>query len=182
MTRSFIIVLQVFFAVYCIGISGMCSVYASESSQEYQLKAGFLVNFVRFITWPEKTFTSPEADIVVCVAGENPFGKALDGVHQKKIGNRHLRVVYAPSLQSIPPCHLLYVAQSETKNIVALSKRIESQPLVAVSDIEGFAKAGGGIEFITRNNRLAFIINYTAIKKHDVQLRASLLELAASVY
>ena len=182
MTRSFIIIIQVFFAVYWIGLSCICSAYAAESSKEYQLKAGFLVNFVRFISWPDNAFASPEADIVFCVVGDNPFGNALDGVHLKKIGNRHLQVVYVPTLQSVPPCHLLYVAQSEKKDLVHLSKHIASQPLVAVSDIEGFAEAGGGIEFITQNNRLAFIINYTAIKKHDVQLRASLLELAASVF
>lgn len=51
-----------------------------------------------------------------------------------------------------------------------------------MSDIKGFAKAGGGIEFLTKNNRLTFIINYTAIRKNDVELRASLLELAAGVY
>lgn len=115
MTRSVIILFQGLIGAYLLAISGVCLSYAAEPSQAYQLKAGFLVNFARFITWPEKSFASPEADIVFCVVGENPFGKALDGVHQKKIGNRYLRVVYAPSFGSIPPCHLLYVAQSETK-------------------------------------------------------------------
>lgn len=161
---------------------GVCPTFAADSSQEYQLKAGFLVNFIRFMTWPDKAFATSDADIVLCVVGINPFGGALSGVNQKKIGQRKIRVVYAQSLESVPLCHLLYISQSMEKKLDALHARLADQSLVSVSDISGFAKFGGGIEFISKKNRLSFIINYSALKKRNIQVRASLLELAVSVY
>lgn len=156
--------------------------FAADSSQEYQLKAGFRVNFIRFMTWPDKAFATPEADIVFCVVGQDPFGSALNGVNKKKIGVRKVRIVYAESFESVPLCHLLFISQSMEKRLDVLHARLADQSLVSVSDISGFAESGGGIEFINKNNRLSFIINYSALKKRNIQVRASLLELAISVY
>ena len=55
---------------------------------EYQIKAGFLFNFTRFVTWPEKTFATAASPIVICVVGDTPItdplieaaaGKVVDG-------------------------------------------------------------------------------------------------------
>lgn len=154
---------------------------SSDAEREYQLKAGFLVNFARFIAWPENAFASPDADIIICVMGENPFGNALEGARRKKIRSRGIQVVYADSLAALPKCHLLYVSKSE-KNAIQQLHLDKTRPIVTVSDITGFAEAGGGIEFVTRSSKLSFIINNSAIKDRQVQVRASLLELAEAVY
>jgi hypothetical protein len=48
-------------------------VRAEEISQEYKLKAAFLVNFSRFITWPEQSFAQEQQEFTLCVAGKNPY-------------------------------------------------------------------------------------------------------------
>ncbi len=52
---------------------------------------------------------------------------------------------------------------------------------MTISDIDGFVKAGGMIEFVTKNDRLAFVINNTALKQRSIHASASLLGLAAAV-
>lgn len=153
----------------------------SETTREYQVKAGFLVNFIRFIAWPEDAFTDQDAELVLCIAGKNPFGSSLEGIRKKRIGERKIRVVYVDSLTHIPPCHLLYVSQSEETNLAALLPSIGEDAIVSVSDIEGFVSAGGTIELLTQNNKLSFTINYSAMKQRDITVRASLLNLAATV-
>ena len=154
---------------------------AQETSQEYQLKAAFLVNFARFITWPAQSFLSEQQEITFCVAGKNPFGTTLSVVENKKINGRDIRVVYADSFQKLPQCHLLFVGSSEGKDITTLISRIGHGPVVTVSDIPGFAAAGGSIEFVIREDRLSFIINNSYLKQRGIQASASMLDLAALV-
>ncbi|WP_028585229.1 YfiR family protein [Desulfogranum mediterraneum] len=151
-------------------------------SHEYQLKAGFLVNFIRFISWPQQAFPEGQPELILCVAGNDPFGSALDELSQRTIGERPLRVLTVPSLEQVPRCHLLYVGRSEQRALDLLAALTASQAVVTVSDIRDFARAGGGIEFVVQNDRLSFIINNTVLKQQGIQARAALLDLAAAVY
>jgi len=171
------------FCVLWLGLLGSCgALRAEDSAQEYQLKAAFLVNFARFITWPESSFSSEPQELIFCVVGKNPFGSALLAAEAKKINGRKPKVVYVDSLQKVPACHLLFIGKSENTEVAAsMLERFGKQAVVTVSDMPGFANAGGSIEFVLKENRLSFIINHSAMKQQGVQTSASLLNLAASV-
>jgi hypothetical protein len=62
-----------------------------------------------------------------------------------------------------------------------LTANLGRQPVVTVSDIKGFVKTGGQIEFVSKGNRLSFTINHTAMKERGLQASASLLNLATEV-
>jgi hypothetical protein len=154
---------------------------AEEVGQEYQLKAAFLVNFSRFITWPEQAFPPEQQEIIFCIAGKNPFGSTLSSIENKKVNGRNIKVVFADSLQRLPPCHLLYVSNSEKNDLASLLSRIGRQPVVTVSDIPGFVVAGGSIEFVIKDDRLSFIINNSELRQRGIQGSAAMLDLAFSV-
>jgi hypothetical protein len=157
------------------------ALHADEIAQEYQLKAAFLVNFARFITWPPEAFAHEQDDFVVCVAGKDPFGGALSSIETKQIDNRSIRVLYTDSLADTPSCHLLFVSRSEGKNLDQLTANLERTAMVTVSDIAGFTEYGGMIEFVTLQNRLSFKINHSAMRQRGIQASASMLHLAAAV-
>jgi hypothetical protein len=154
---------------------------AQEVSQEYQLKAAFLVNFSRFITWPEQSLPSEQPEITFCIAGKNPFGTSLSAVENKKINGRTIKILSSDSIQNLPECHLLFISRSEYGNLASLLSCIGKKPVVIVSDIPGFVDAGGSIEFIIKEDRLSFIINHSDLKQRGIQASASMLDLAASV-
>lgn len=154
---------------------------AAEPGPEYQIKAAFLINFAKFITWPPQAFSSEQQEFVLCVAGDDPFGGALAGIENKTIAGRPIKVIRTPSLKRIPPCHLLFACRSESANLGQLASLLAGKPVVTVSDIDGFANAGGLIEFVVKGGRLSFVINHTAMKEHNLQVNASLLDLAAAV-
>jgi hypothetical protein len=154
---------------------------AQEVNQEYQLKAAFLVNFSRFITWPEQSFSPEQQEITFCIVGKNPFGATLGAIENKQINGRNIKVVYADSFQKLPQCHLLFVSRSEYNDLGFLLSRISIKPVVMVSDIPGFVDAGGSIEFVIKEDRLSFIINNSDLKQRGIQASSSMLDLAASV-
>lgn len=157
------------------------SLHAEEISQEYRVKAAFLVNFARFITWPEESFSPDHEELTLCVAGNNPFATTLNAVESKQINGRKLRITYVDSLRQVKQCHLLYVSRSEEDDLTWLPSSIGRQPVITVSDIPGFVKSGGSIEFVEKEHRLSFIINNSAMKQCGIQASASMLDLAASV-
>ncbi len=156
-------------------------IQADETIKEYQLKAAFLVNFARFITWPEQAFSPDRQELQLCVVGTNPFGAALRGLEGKKINGRNVRTTHLRSFKNSSQCHLLYVSSSEKDKLPFLRSDIGQQAVVTVSDITGFVDAGGGIEFVTEASRLSFIINHSDLKQRGLQASASMLNLAASV-
>lgn len=165
-----------------LAVLGLASALpAAEASQEYQLKAAFLVNFAKFITWPEEAFPPGRQEFVLCVAGEDPFGATLDTARSKTIANRSIRVELVDSIDKASGCHLLFVSRSEQGRLNQLKAGPGKDAVLTVSDIEGFVQAGGMIEFIARNDRLAFLISHTAMKRRALHASASLLDLAVGV-
>jgi len=153
---------------------------AEEPSREYQLKLAFMVNFARFITWPAEAFTA-EPQVSLCVLGKNPFGSLLSGAAGKKVGVRSLKVQQLETLVDNQQCHLLFVDQAEAASLAKLLQAVSQKPVVTVSDSPGFAEAGGGIEFVIKDDKLSFIINNSRLKEKGVHTSSSLLNLAASV-
>ena len=61
--------------------------------------------------------------------------------------------------------------------------RLDLRPLgvVTVSDLPGFVDGGGAIEFVTKGERLAFLINNSSLNQRGLEVSASMLDLAAGV-
>ncbi len=154
---------------------------AQEPNQEYQVKLAFMVNFARFISWPEGSFTPEHPELTLCVLGENPYGFALDGVKGKTVGNRSLQVKTSESVGTAQHCQILFISQSETNRLDTLLNSLGHQPVVTVSDISGFVAAGGAIEFVLNGDRLSFVINNTLLKGKGIEVSSSLLNLATAV-
>lgn len=154
---------------------------AEEISQEYQLKLAFLVNFARFIRWPEASFDKNNDRLNLCIVGDNPFGASLRGVENKPVGNRRLQVKVLNSQAEAGTCQLLYLSQSSAHRLPDFSASLDAKPIVTVSDTAGFISTGGTIELLIKDERLTFIINNTRLKDLGIVASSAMLNLAASV-
>jgi hypothetical protein len=177
------------FMYMCINIAILFAVILFNSSSvqsadefgevEYKLKAAFMLNFAKFIKWPGKTRTH---DIFkICIYGQSPFLNAFSGTEKKTIGGNPVDIVMAENLSDIKGCRLVFISRSEEADLQKIFKEIDGEPIVSVSDIRAFAKAGGTMEFVSRNNKLGFIVNNTKAKKNGLTINASLLGLAVEV-
>jgi hypothetical protein len=79
------------------------------------VKAVFLLNFARFVTWPESAFATPGAPLTVCVLGRDPFGSVLDQVFaNERIGEQLLGPTSLPD-ETVDGCQLLFVGAGDTR-------------------------------------------------------------------
>ena len=176
-----ITLLALLLSILCLG-AGTTVVGAADEDLEYKVKAAFLLNFAKFTTWPEDFWPAGKAVFLISIIGNDPFGPALGGVEEKQIGGKYIRVNYAAAASSgLDQCQLLFVSKSEKERLERIIKDTGNKPIVTVSDIEGFAAAGGIFEFKSNNGRLSFIINNSRAKENGIHISSLLLKLAIEV-
>ncbi len=158
----------------------VCSVVSAQSDlSEYQVKAAFLFNFTKFVEWPDGSFENPQAPIVVGIIGDDPFGDDLGRIIAgQKVQGRSLVIRRERWGDDLRRCHVLFVSLSERQHSAQILASIQPASVLTVSDMEGFAEAGGVIEFVTQENRVRFIVNLDAANQGKLRLSAKLLALA----
>lgn len=151
----------------------------AQSNKEYQVKAAFLLNFIRFVDWPPASFSSEQAPIVIGVLGTNPFGKYLNEIiTDEKIGGRSLIIQQYQSITDIKSCHILFINKAETEYLSQVPEVLKGKDILTVSDAPSFLKQGGMILFFTRSNKIQFQVNLDAVKKTKLDISSKLLRLA----
>src|SRR3954471_9797470 len=132
-------------------------------SREYDVKAAMICNFAQFVDWPRDAFESDSGDVVIVVAGNNPFGSVLDQVAaSKKVGGRSIVVRYVSSADKIPACHLLFIPASEEANIAAIMEKVGDRAVLTLGKSDAFPWAGGIIRFYTAEGKVRFEVNVKA--------------------
>src|SRR4051812_4628601 len=138
-----------------------CSNLAAQVFKEYDLKALFLYNFAQFVDWPAEAFPSPGTPLVIGVLGQDHFGKSLDDLIESQKASapdrgrsqpgaaRKLKIERSRRFTDLQNCHILFIDQSESANLDEILRKCRGKPILTVSDIEGFSRRGGIIEFIT---------------------------------
>jgi hypothetical protein len=176
--RDFVIVLAAVASLWLL-LPGWC--WASHVELEYKVKAGFLLNFIKFMTWPPEVFSADKAPLVIGVVGDNPFTRGLEAIEAKEVGGRPLVVRQVAGAEEAASCQLLYISQSEQASYERLLKTLAGKPVVTVSDITGFGARGGMVEFTPVGDRLGFLINHSQAKASGIRIDATLLNLAVEV-
>lgn len=164
------------------------------------VRAGILVNFVRYTTWPEGAFEEDKSPIVVTIVGETDVDEALSQaaagvvINGRSIQIEHARYPDPPEGQSAPTAedleafyrklresHAIYVGDSEKTRVDELLKQVDGRDVLTISAIDGFAEKGGMLGLTIRGRRVAFDANDEAIKETRLQVSSQVLKLARIV-
>lgn len=146
---------------------------------EYQVKAAFLYNFVKFVEWPV-TADEPQGPIVMCVIGKNPFGNELvRAVEGKRVNGRPMVVRHVTAPGAAMSCHVLFVSSSESGRSTEIANAVRVWSVLTVGESEGFTERGGMVGFLMDGQRVRFQINLKAAVEAGLKISSKLLQLAA---
>lgn len=147
---------------------------------EYEVKAGFLFNVAKFVTWPDGAFPEDRTEIVFAVLGDDPFGSAIDAIQGRSVQGRPVSVIRFKELPEDAGCHLLFVAQSEASRLDRILKSVKG-PVLTVSDIDDFSERGGCITLVLHDDRVRIRTNPGAATRLNLALSAKLLQLSTII-
>ncbi|RDH82354.1 MAG: DUF4154 domain-containing protein [endosymbiont of Galathealinum brachiosum] len=154
-----------------------CGLVQADFNREYQLKAAYLLNFARFIYWPDQVIESRDY-FNICVIGDSPFEESLDRLSNKKIKNKKIKIKYSQDFERENYCHIVYISDGNKNKYREIINKINGEPILTVSDIDDFANYGGMIGFIRVKNKIKFEINVEKSTKSNIKYRSQLLEVA----
>ena len=157
---------------------GLASAHASIRS-DYEVKAAFLYNFTRFVTWsPAENNTTP---LEVCVFGDDPFGDLLEPLRGRKSQGRELTLRYPDDVAGLTGCDVLFIGQSQSRSLASALDIARQQGMLTVSDLPDFALRGGMVGYVKQGNVIRFEINLEAATDAGLTINSRLLELAVKV-
>jgi hypothetical protein len=175
--------------VICMIIVGCAEGYArlafaaAPVPPEYQVKAAFLYQFIKFIEWPPQAFsTGHDKAIIIGVLGEGPMQIALAAVQGKMAKGRPVAIESYKTLADLDYCHVLFISPSMDDQLPAILKRIKGWSLLTVGDMEGSARRGAMLNFITVEDMIRFEVNVEAAKRANLRISSELLGLAQVVH
>jgi hypothetical protein len=169
-------------AALAVGCSVLCRAQGDgeEASLEYRVKAAYLLNFAKFVDWPENKFPDPSAPLNICLFGEDPFGRMFDQMVEGETVNAHKIVMQRLSGgAALNSCHILFIPRGE-KN-VAKTLAAARPGILTVGDGDSFLRDGGMIVLIIDNRRVRFDINQRAAAEAMLRVSSRLLTLARTV-
>jgi hypothetical protein len=161
-----------------------CAIAAAQSDQpsEYEVKAAFLFNFTRFVEWPDGSFNDPHAPIVIGIIGDDPFGDSLLRIISgQKVQGRAIVIAKYRRGDDLRRCHVLFISASERQHSVQILASLRDAGVLTVSDIDGFAAAGGIMQFVMQESHVRFLVNLDAATQSKLRVSAKLLALAQVV-
>ena len=155
---------------------------AAPSAQEVAVKAAYLAKFAPFVVWPQAAFAAPNAPLVLCVQGDDPFDGMLDQLTAgQSVGAHPVIVRRMARLDPDFGCQIAYLARLLRP---VARRRAESGrgPAGADGDRRGGEAASKGIvHLVLVDGRVRFMIDAEKAGHCQLGISSKLLALAVEV-
>ena len=110
-----------------------------EASSECEAKAGFLLNFLKYVEWPSATDSNTNAPLQICLIGKDRFGTSLSSlIRSKTIDGRTVVLENGDAECAWRQCRLLFVSGSEDRRVEEILAAVKGLPVLTVGETEDF--------------------------------------------
>lgn len=161
-------------------VTGPVTGDAQATADEYEVKAAFLFNFVKFTKWPKDTDRS--GPLRLCIAGQDPFGNTLESTfNEKTVRGRGFSIRRRTLTDDLTGCQIVFVGEGDSDQRRRLIESLKGRPILTVGDTDRFAQEGGIVGFYEKQRRIRFAVNVDAAERSDIRVSSKLLQLASVV-
>jgi len=152
---------------------------ALDEAPEYELKAAFLYNFAKFVTWPTNAFETTNSPLYIGILGEDPSKGLLEGtLANRPVNGRKITIKPLKAVDSFEGYHMLFISSSEKEVLPSILSKLQGKSILTVSETVGefkeFAYRGGMINLFIDQRRVRFEINPEAAKKCNLMISSKL--------
>jgi len=153
----------------------------SRSVERQAVLAVLTLNIARFTRWPEPVFINSEADINLCIFGDNIVQQSFKNIDKKVINNRSIHIINLTRLRNLTQCQLLYLSELEQSKLISLLMELQDQPILTIGENMKFLQAGGMVGLHQSGGKMQLNINLPIVKQSNLAISSRLLKLAKIV-
>lgn len=153
-----------------------CLVATAQSYKQHPL---FIYSFTRYIQWPE---AYNQGDFEILVLGETPLLNELQSMAKnKKIGDRIIIITKINTSSEIRKCNMLFLPVEQSSKYNEVLQKIGAQSILVMTEQPGLGSQGSCINFITKDGKLAFELNQSALTKQNLKASSEITRLAIMI-
>lgn len=157
------------------GVTALLWPALGAATLEDQVKAAFLLNFAKFVEWPEGTFEHVRQPVTLCVwAGAETVEVIEAALRGKTVGTRPLRVVGMESPDA--HCDMVYL-RGDRDDVMRLFGALEAPGVLSVYETEERLPAGV-IRFFIDERKVRFEVDLDAAERQRLVISSKLLRVA----
>ncbi len=148
----------------------------AEVAPEAQLRAAYLVNFLKYVEWPDGS-----GGATICLAGRDTLGSQLASYEGRIILGRELRIRRVTQPDQLADCQELFVPEGDEERLDGLLRGGGRPALLTVGESAAFVHQGGGVALLRVDNRLVFDVNLGVLNRAGLKVSPQMLRLARDV-
>lgn len=152
---------------------------SSAFGQDIKYKAVFIYNFIKHFEWPAEMQTG---DFTIGVANDAEIYEELARICLgKNAGNQQIVVKKINQPTEAQNCHIFFIGSATSQNMKTNLSKIGNSPTLIITDKEGMAYKGAGVNFISKDNKITFEINKNNILPRKIKVSNYIEKLAIIV-
>lgn len=151
---------------------------ATGGFKDYEVKAAFLFHFAELVEWPDASFPNAAAPLGIGVLGDDPFGGSLDQIVEgETVRRRSLQIKRSNKVADLMGCQIIFISASEAARVEQILTTLGDASILTVSEVDGFIRHGGVLNFYPNGNKVGFEINPDAAKRHGLKISQQLINV-----
>lgn len=160
--------------------SGSLGSSAVGVADEDALKVAFIVNFTKFVVWPEGA--GPAGEVVTVAVWDYPaLQPVIDAYGEQALLKQKVRFV-ALRRDCEQRFEVLYVNTDAQDSVLqAIGWATRTGAVLTVGETDRFPDLGGMINFVPRRNTIGFELNLNAIQSQRLSVSSHLIRLGTIV-
>ena len=157
------------------------SVPLRAQATEQSVKAAFLPKFARYVVWPAHARPSGTDPTILCIIGDDPFGRLLHAATEgQRVGESPIVVRRLSTADRASGCHIAFVRGSAAQTTSQMLLALRPLPVLTITDAR-YGSQRGMIHFVPNQGRVGFVIDDAAAASSSLSISSRLLALAVGV-
>jgi hypothetical protein len=169
--------LEIGLVLFC-GASEAASGPEAAPAPDLEVKAVFVINFIRLVNWSEIPGEANPAELPVCAWSKSDFFTAVRSMGSgKRVGKRSVvfRIEPVPDVQR---CRVFLLDRPHYAAARQALGAVKDAPVLTIGNGAGIIDYGGMFELIVLDNRVQFNVGLEAIDRSGLDISAKLLQLS----
>ena len=151
----------------------------ADTPSPSDIKAAFLFNFTRFVSWPD---SPAEAPFLIGIVGTDPFeGQLATILAGRSVGTRRIEVRTVEGAANAGGCQVVFLGLRQNGPLTEILRSVADKPVLTVGDGEAFCRAGGVIAFTLQDDKIKLCVNLEAAARAHLKVSSQLLKIATIV-
>lgn len=153
--------------------------------KEAQVKAGYLVNFLRYTSFPERPGEAEGGPWRIMVVRDEALRAALEAaarsdlrVHERAIAVVPVASQVETGVGGLPTVDLVYISDEGSRRDQQLVRALSGTPVLTVGESEDFIEQGGMLRLRLEGAGIVFDANLDALRAAGLSMSAKALKLA----